>query len=108
MYTAPENYMQNINRYIDFLQISSSLRDCYDNLEMADSVMWLLDRVGAYNFPKEHFPVTTLKAWTYHRNRFYTSSKFSFLKNSVEENEKEAFNYCYRAFGKIKPQRTHK
>ncbi len=102
MFNAPENYMQNINRYIDFLQISSSLRDCYDNLEMPDSVMWLLNRIETYHFPKEHFPVTTLKAWTFHRNRFYTSAKFSFLKNSVAENEEEAFGYCYAALSKVR------
>lgn len=101
MFNAPESYMQNINRYIDYLQIANSLRDCYDNLEMPDSVIWLLDRIDAYKFPKEHFPTTTLKAWTYHRNRFFTSSKFAFLKNSVEENEKMAYQYCYQALAKI-------
>ena len=101
MFNSPQNYMQNINRYIDFLQICSSLRDCYDNLEMADSVMILLNRLETYRFPKEHFPITTLKAWTFHRNRFYTSAKFAFLQNSVPENEKQAFAYCYKALGKI-------
>jgi hypothetical protein len=101
MFAAPENYMQNINRYIDYLQIANSLRECYDNLEMADSVMWLLDRIDRHQFPKEHFPTTTLKAWTYHRNRFFTKSRFDFLKNSVAENEKVAFQYCYNALGKI-------
>lgn len=106
MFNSPQNYMQNINRYIDFLQISSSLRDCYDNLEMADSVMWLLNRLETYRFPKEHFPITTLKAWTYHRNRFYTSSKFAFLQNSVAENEKQAFAYCYKAMSNINKNET--
>jgi hypothetical protein len=93
--------MQSMNKYVDYLQVANSLKECYDNLEMADSVMWVLDRVAAYNFPKEHFPVATSKAWTYHRNRFFTSEKFSFLKNSVEENEQMAFAHCYYALAKI-------
>jgi hypothetical protein len=31
--------------------------------------------------------------WTVHRNRFYTSSKYSFLKNSIDDNEKLANSY---------------
>lgn len=29
-------------------------------------------------------------AWTVHRNRFYTKAKYSFLKNSIDENERLA------------------
>ena len=105
MFASPENYMLSINRYIDFLQLTNSLKECYDNIEMADSVMWVLDQVDKYNFPKEHIATTTTKAWTFHRNRFYTSEKFSFLKNTVEENEQMAFAYCYQALAKI---RRHK
>lgn len=101
MFISPDLYMQSVNRYVDFLQIANTLRECYDNLEMADSVMWVLNRVESYNFPKEHLPVTTYKAWTYHRNRFFTSSKFSFLKDSVAGNEKMAFQMCYNALTKI-------
>ena len=101
MFASQENYMGSINRYVDFLQISNSLKECYDNLEMPDSVMWVLNEVEQYNFPKEHFSTTTAKAWTFHRNRFYTSEKFAFLKNSVEENENMAFSFCYQALAKI-------
>jgi hypothetical protein len=101
LFNSPQNYMESMTRYVDFLQVSNTLKECYDNLEMADSVMWVLNVVGAYNFPKDHMAINTTKAWTYHRNRFFTSEKFSFLKNSVEENEKQAFNYCYTALDKI-------
>lgn len=101
MFSSPESYMQSINRYVDYLQLANSLRECYDNLEMPDSVIWVLDEIDKYNFPKEHFPTTTTRAWTYHRNRFFTSEKFAFLKNSIEENEKMAFYYCYQQLGKI-------
>jgi hypothetical protein len=105
IFNSPQQYMQSMNKYIDFLQISNTLRECYDNIEMPDSVMWVLNNVAAYNFPKDHLGVNTIKAWTYHRNRFFTSEKFPFLKNSVEENEKEAFNYCYYALNRIQKNR---
>jgi len=106
IFNSPQNYMQSMNRYIDFLQISNTLRECYDNIEMPDSVMWVLNNVSAYNFPKDHLGVNTIKAWTYHRNRFFTSAKFPFLKSTVEENEKEAFNYCYYALNRIQKNRV--
>ena len=106
IFNSPQDYMQSMNRYIDFLQISNTLRECYDNIEMPDSVMWVLNNVSAYNFPKDHLGVNTIKAWTYHRNRFFTSAKFPFLKNTVEENEKEAFNYCYYALNRIQKNRV--
>ena len=101
IFISPVIYMQNTNRYVDFLQMSNSLKECYDNTERPDSVMWVLDAVAAYNFPKDHLGINTTKAWTYHRNRFFTLNKYAFLKNSVEQNEQMAFNYCYTALAKI-------
>ncbi|WP_165958028.1 hypothetical protein [Segetibacter sp. 3557_3] len=106
LFSAPQVYMQFVNKYADLLQIANSLRECYDNLEMPDSVMWVLDRIDSYNFPKNHLFTTTTKAWTYHRNRFFTSEKFPFLKNSVEANEQMAFAYCYEAFARIERNRS--
>jgi len=106
LFNSPQNYMQSMNKYIDFLQISNTLKECYDNIEMPDSVMWVMDNVSRYNFPKDHLGVNTTKAWTYHRNRFFTAEKFAFLKNSVEENEKLAFGYCYYALSKIAANRV--
>src|SRR4028118_2217166 len=42
IFNSPQDYMQSMNRYIDFLEISNTLRECYDNIEMPDSVMWVL------------------------------------------------------------------
>lgn len=106
IFDSPQNYMQSMNKYVDFLQISNSLKECYDNIEMADSVMWVLKVFSSYNFPKDHLGANTTRAWTYHRNRFFTSDKFSFLKNSVEENEQAAFNYCYYALDKIETNKA--
>ncbi len=106
LFLSPQLYMQYVNRYADFLQIANTLRECYDHLEMADSVMWVLNKVDSYNFPKEHLFTTTTKAWTYHRNRFYTSDKFAFLHNNVAANEKEAFTLCYKALSNIQQHRS--
>ena len=106
IFDSPQNYMASMTKYVDFLQISNTLKECYDNIEMADSVMWVLNVFSSYNFPKDHLGSNTTRAWTYHRNRFYTSDKFSFLKNSVEENEKTAFGYCYYALDRIEANKA--
>jgi len=101
LFLSTSEYMQSMSRYIDFLQVTNTLKDCYDNIERPDSVMWVLDQFASYNFPKDHLGLYTTRAWTYHRNRFFTSEKYSFLKNSVKENEQAAFGYCYYALDKI-------
>lgn len=106
IYLSPAGYGQYMNKYSDLLQIANALREAYDDIERPDSVMWVLDNVASYNFPKDHLNINTTKAWTFHRNRFYTSDKFSFLKNSVEDNEREALRYCYNAFGQIDANRA--
>ncbi len=106
IFISPMLYIQNTNKYVDFLQISATLKECYDNTEQPDSVMWVLDIVGAFDFPKDHLGINTTKAWTYHRNRFFTTAKYPFLKNSVEENEQTAFNYCYGSLYNIGANRA--
>ncbi len=101
LYSSIMYFAQNINRYQDLFVISNALKQCYDNIEMPDSVMALLDKIDSYHFQKDYFGVYYHRAWTYHRNRFFTSEKYSFLKNSVEENEKAAFQWCYRGLGFI-------
>ncbi len=46
------------------------------------------------------------RAWEYHRNRFFTSDKYSFLKNSVAENEQQAFAICYQGFAFIEKNKA--
>jgi hypothetical protein len=101
MYSSIQFFAQNIPRYQDMFTICNALKECYDNLEMPDSVMALLDDIDSYHFKKDYFGVYYHRAWTYHRNRFFTSAKFSFLKNSVEENEKMAFQWCYNGLASI-------
>lgn len=106
IYSTPQYYSQHLNKYIDFLQIANDLRECYSNIEMSDSVMWILNEVDKYHFKKDHINVETLKAWTYHRDRFYNSNKYSFLGNSIAENEKIAFGHCYNALYRIERNKS--
>lgn len=106
IFISPVLYIQNTNKYVDLLQISNSLKECYDNTEQPDSVMWVIEKIESYKFPKDHLGILNIKAWTYHRNRFFTKDKYSFLKNSIEENEKTAFSYCYSALFNIEKNKA--
>lgn len=95
IYSSFMYYEQYRNRMSDLFQIAYALQNCYNSIEMPDSTMALLDRIERFHFQKDYFGVYNERAWIYHRNRFFTSEKFSFLKNSVEENEDMAFRCCY-------------
>jgi hypothetical protein len=92
---------QNIAHWQDLEQIALTLRECYDNIEEPDSVLWVVNAYDKYKFPVDNLGVNTIKAWTYHRNRFFTSTKYPFLKDNVADNEKMAFAYCYKDFSRI-------
>jgi hypothetical protein len=94
LYSSPLYYSQYQNRMSDLYQIAYALQNCYNSIEMPDSSMILLDRLEKFHFQKDFFSVYNERAWIYHRNRFFTSEKFKFLKNSVEENEEMAFRCC--------------
>ena len=100
-------YFQNYNGlFNDFYEIAHNLELCYNNIEMPDSTMALLDKIDSYNFQRDFFSVDCDRAWLYHRNRFYTSEKYSFLKNSIPENEVLSLNACYKQIAKIKKNKT--
>ncbi len=101
LYSNPQFFMQNNMKYNDFMVLARTLRDVYENLEVPDSSMWVLDRVDHYNFKRDFLGVNQFRAWTVHRNRFYTNKEHSWLRNSVEENEKLALQHCYNAFAFI-------
>lgn len=99
LFDAAQTDVSAYYKYYDFLGICQALKESYENIEMPDSVMWVIDKVESYKFPEDRLHFKTAKAWTYHRNRFFTSSKYAFLKNSIVENEKMALQYCYQAMG---------
>lgn len=102
LYSDPMLYMQNNQRYNDYLVLASRLRENYEFLEMPDSAMWVLKQVEKKNFRRDFFGTSGMKAWIIHRNRFFTHAKYEFLGNSVAENEKLALEACYNGFAKIK------
>ena len=95
LYTNPMFFTQNQAKYNDYLILARTLRETYENLEVPDSSMWVLDRVARWNFKRDFIGIGQSRAWTIHRNRFYTNTKYDWLGNSVEENEKLALQLCY-------------
>lgn len=102
MFSSTTFYYQNSKIFDDFHEIASALEQSYNTIERPDSTMRLLDRLDSYHFPKDYFDINCGRAWTYHRNRFYTSKEFYFLGNSIEENERKAFQSCYEQITSIK------
>ncbi len=81
---------------VDAIQMCNDLYDCYSNIEQPDSAMWLLEKVKSWNTGNDFMEYHIKAAWTIHRNRYYLH-KYSFLKNSVAENEQLALNHLYDA-----------
>ena len=102
IFSSLNYFQQNNNLFNDFYNIISNLESCYNSIEMPDSSMVLFNKLGDYNFQRDFFYVGCGRAWLYHRNRFYTSEKHPFLKNSIAENEVMAFNECYKQIELIK------
>lgn len=96
LFTSLDYYIQNMQLYNDFFTIANTLLTSYKNIEMPDSAMALYDRLERYQLQKDNIHINLGRAWLYHRGRFYTSEKFAFLKNSIAQNEKMAFNECYK------------
>ncbi|HMP92802.1 MAG TPA: hypothetical protein PKD90_08020, partial [Phnomibacter sp.] len=102
LYNDPVFYMQNNPRYNDYLVLCRALREAYEYQEKPDSAMWVLKQIENKNFRRDFFGIYGARAWIIHRNRFYTSKQYSFLGNSVEENEQRALQECYKGFEFIK------
>src|SRR4051812_34926577 len=86
----------------DYGLIAYLLDRCYQNVEMPDKAMEVLEAVRDKNMQLENTvsPYNTM-AWIYHRNRVYTSKQFPFLKNSVKENVATANKYLDSAIMKL-------
>lgn len=78
----------------DYTLIAYYLMQCYSNTDQPDKVYALLRRVLRWHL-QFHYSMDAYDylAWTVHRNRFYTSAKYPFLRNSIDENEKLANRY---------------
>jgi len=87
-------YSENYRYQFDYGLITYFLNRCYQNVELEDKAMEVLNHVRNRNFQLEiNMDSYNTMAWLFHRNRVFTSKQFKFLKNSVKENVAAA-NRC--------------
>ncbi len=106
LYTSMVYFQQYANRYDDFYQLTMTLKLAYNSIEMPDSTMAILNKIESYNFQKDNFNINSERSWIYHRNRFFKKDKYPFLANTIEENEKLAFNACHLQLTQIKQNKS--
>ncbi len=95
-------YIQNYNRQIDYSIIVNYLNQCYLNTDQPDKVFALMHRYLKWNFQRDFFDAYDYLMWVTHRNRYYTSDKYFFLKNSIAANEALANRYLDSALNRIR------
>jgi hypothetical protein len=94
-------YIPLTSRHIDYAIIVNYLNQCYLNTEQPDENYKLLRKYISYNFQREFFDAYDYLMWITHRNRFYTKAKYSFLGNSLAENEALSQRYLDSAIRRI-------
>lgn len=103
--TRTSDLMTYFNVYkfhLDYTLTAYFLMSCYSNMEEPEKVYALLRRVTKWNFQRDFYlDAWNYLGWTVHRNRFYTSAKYPFLKNSIDENERLAHRYLDTGMRKI-------
>ncbi|HLO70682.1 MAG TPA: hypothetical protein VK167_07430 [Flavipsychrobacter sp.] len=99
-------YVYAYRYQIDYTTIAYLLMDCYANTEEPVKVYNLLRRTLKWNFQRDYMlDAYNYLGWTVHRNRFYTTDKYFFLKNSIEANEKLANRYLDSGLRRIEINR---
>ena len=78
----------------DYTILAYYLAQCYNNTDQPDKEFALLRHTLKWKF-QMHYALDAydMLAWTVHRNRFFTSAKYPFLKNSIDANERLAQRY---------------
>lgn len=100
-------YFPVYNYHLDYTQVAYYLVQCYSNTEEADKMYNLLRRVLKWNFQRDYYLDTyNYLFWVTHRNRYYTNAKYSFLKNSIDENEQLANKYLDSQLRRIERNRA--
>jgi hypothetical protein len=99
------------NFQIDYTTIANALVHSYGDIDQPEKIIPVLRRAIKYNMQREYYlDPYNLLAWTVHRNRFYTHEKYSFLRNSIDENEALANRYLdsgLHAIDKNRPLNTN-
>lgn len=95
-------YFPAFRFHYDYTLLAYQLMDCYQNIDQPQLAFDLIRRVQKWNLQREYFMQTyNYLAWIVHRNRFYTHSKYPFLKNTIKENETLAHSFLDSAMLKI-------
>lgn len=81
--------------HYEYTTIAFFLMMCYNNMEEPEKTFELLRRVQKWNFQSDYFNMDIYNhmAWLVHRHRYHTSAQYSFLENSIDENEQLANRY---------------
>ncbi len=96
-------FLQNFKYQLDYTMAAYFLVCCFNNMEQPEESFKVLQKAKRYNFQRDFYLDTYNQlAWLVHRNRFYTNSKYSFLKNDIESNERLAHSYLDSSLRKIK------
>lgn len=98
-------YYPVFNRHRDYSVITYYLNQCYMNSEQPEKSYALLRRYNKWRFQREFFDGYNYLMWLTHRNRFYTTSKYPFLRNSIDANEALANAYLDTALRRIEINR---
>jgi hypothetical protein len=95
-------YIEVYQFHMDFSWICVLLYECYSNIEQPEEAVRILQKVRSKKMQKEFFckPYVNM-SWIIHRNRFHTSEKYPFLKNSIEANELAALKYLDSGFVRV-------
>src|SRR5919205_2879657 len=63
IYSSIPYFSQHVQRYQDMIVIANALNKCYDNIEMPDSVMAVLDEMDSYHFQRAYIGHSFQRAW---------------------------------------------
>lgn len=101
--TDVQTYVSIMKYHRDWDYMAFALMQCYSNMENPSKVWRLLQQCKKNDLQDELYMDTyNYLAWTVHRNRFYTSAKYPFLKNTIAENEQYANTLLDSCSQKIK------
>lgn len=88
---------------LDYSILATELAECYNNIQQPQDAFKIAQKVKKWNFQRDfYFNPYIQMAWVVHRNRFYKTEQYPFLKNSIPENESLANAYLDSALLKIK------
>lgn len=103
-----QQYFPVYSFQVDYSRIGAALRECYANTEQPEKVISLMRRSIRWQFQREYYmDAYNYLAWTTHRYRFKTSKQYSFLKNSIDENEQLAMRYLDTALSNIQRNKKY-